>query len=548
MARVKRGFTPRWSSAALLAFVLIAQPLLPGAVTSAPRMLPGPFDVNGVGGPGSAAVTPAPETSQSTPCCGGPERVPGFIEAVNYDAGGEGIAYHDSDPGNRGGSTAYRPAEGIDTLPSVEGGYQIGWTSAGEWLQYTVDVEETTDYSMQARVSSETGGAFHIEVDGVDVTGTLTVNTGQWDVYQSVSRIPIHLDAGRRVIRFVVDSNALNFLFLHIQKVIPKGSRLLGMDSANGPESGPPIDAFNRAQAAGAEATSLSVNWDQIEPAPNTYVDPWNLLATTNWFYPAHNSQVSLTIRPIDGNSKPVPADLRGVPFGDPVMIDRFNRMIVWVLQRMPNVTFASIQIGNEIDKNVGLDVAGYATFLYWANVQIKKVRPDIKVGYTASWQGLVQNPTRDTLLWLKPYVDVVGVTYYPLDNNLQVRHPMVVQGDFDMLMASYRDTTIFFEEVGYPTGPLCGSSEVKQNDFIQNVFAAWDSYATNIGYISFVRVEDWSPRLADSVASAPPYYLPYPAFSEFLRTLGFRTYPAAGQDKPAMTTLMREAAARGWN
>ena len=287
---------------------------------------------------------------------------------------------------------------------------------------------------------------------------------------------------------------------------------------------------------------------DQIEPAPNVYVDPWNLLATANWFYPAHNTQVSLTIRPIDGNSKPVPADLRSVPFGDPVMIDRFNRMIVWVLQRMPNVTFASIQIGNEIDKYVGLDIPGYATFLYWANVQIKKVRPDVKVGYTASWQGLVQNSTRDALLWLKPYVDVVGVTYYPVDNNLQVRHPMVVQQDFDMLMANYLDKTIFFEEVGYPTGPLCGSSEMKQNDFIQNVFAAWDSYANNIGYISFLRVEDWSPRQADSVASAPPYYLPYPAFSEFLRTLGFRTYPGAGQDKPVMTTLMREAAARGWN
>jgi hypothetical protein len=236
------------------------------------------------------------------------------------------------------------------------------------------------------------------------------------------------------------------------------------------------------------------------------------------------------------------------VPFGDPVMIDRFNRMIVWVLQRMPNVAFASIQIGNEIDKYVGLDVPGYATFLYFANVQIKKVRPDVKVGYTASWQGLVQHPTRDTLLWLKPYVDVVGVTYYPMDNNLQVRHPMVVQEDFDILMASYLDKTIFFEEVGYPTGPLCSSSEMKQNDFIQNVFAAWDSYANNIGYVSFVRVEDWSPRHADSVASAPPYYLPYPAFSEFLRTLGFRTYSGAGQDKPVMTTLMREAAARGWN
>lgn len=71
-------------------------------------------------------------------------------------------------------------------------------------------------------------------------------------------------------------------------------------------------------------------------------------------------------------------------------MIDRFNRMIRWVLQRMPDVTFTSIQIGNEIDKYLGPDAA-YVEFVYKAGLHIRTVRPDVKVGYTPTWQGLAR-------------------------------------------------------------------------------------------------------------------------------------------------------------
>ena len=331
------------------------------------------------------------------------------------------------------------------------------------------------------------------------------------------------------------------------QAVTSKGARILGMDTANSAEKAPPLDPYYRARAAGAEATSLSLNWNQIEPAPNTYVDPYGLLATTNWFYPAGGTRLSLTIRPIDGNWKPVPSDLVGVAFDDPRMIHRFIAMLAWVLQRMPDVTFTSIQIGNEIDLYEDLDVTAYAAFLYWSNIQIKTLRPDIRVGFTATWGGLVAGPTSDALLWLKPWVDVVGVTYYPLAANYQARQPTVVQGDFDALIDRVGDRVVFLQEVGYPSGSLNNSSDVKQRDFVRNVFAAWDRYANIIEYLSFVRVQDWSQERANSVASEPPHGVPDPRFAEYLKTLGFRTYPGTGLDKPALTTLAQEAAARGW-
>src|SRR5438552_2565558 len=51
-------------------------------------------------------------TSGSTPFTGVPYPIPGTIEAENFDKGGEGVAYHDTDAANLGGQ--YRTTEGVD--------------------------------------------------------------------------------------------------------------------------------------------------------------------------------------------------------------------------------------------------------------------------------------------------------------------------------------------------------------------------------------------------------------------------------------------------
>ena len=51
-----------------------------------------------------AMMSEAIPVTASTPFKIGPVRVPGTIEAENFDAGGEGIAYHDLTAGNTGGA------------------------------------------------------------------------------------------------------------------------------------------------------------------------------------------------------------------------------------------------------------------------------------------------------------------------------------------------------------------------------------------------------------------------------------------------------------
>ena len=86
-------------------------------------------------------------------------------------------------------------------------------TSAGFPLEsgstYTVNVAAAGTYDLDIRVaSSGSGGTFHIEVDGVDQTGRLTVpNTRGWQTWVTIRKSGITLRAGSQVWRVVMDTN-----------------------------------------------------------------------------------------------------------------------------------------------------------------------------------------------------------------------------------------------------------------------------------------------------------------------------------------------------
>ncbi|MFZ3382920.1 MAG: carbohydrate-binding protein, partial [Candidatus Methanoperedens sp.] len=110
--------------------------------------------------------------ASQTPYSGTALKVPGIIQAEDFDNGGEGLAYHDTETVNQGNQ--YRIADGVDIEKTLDigGGYNIGWTLPGEWLEYTIYVAKNGSYSLETRVAyGGTGGTFHIEFNGVDKTG-----------------------------------------------------------------------------------------------------------------------------------------------------------------------------------------------------------------------------------------------------------------------------------------------------------------------------------------------------------------------------------------
>src|SRR4030095_13225488 len=112
-----------------------------------------------------------------TPFGGAPIPLPGTFEAENFEKRGEGVAYHDNVAGNAGGQ--YRTSENVDIIVSADsagGGFVVNNFETGEWLEYTVNIAAAGQYEIAIRVASGTStGAFRVQIDDNNVTGTVTV-------------------------------------------------------------------------------------------------------------------------------------------------------------------------------------------------------------------------------------------------------------------------------------------------------------------------------------------------------------------------------------
>jgi len=126
----------------------------------------------------------------------GPPNIPGIIQCALYDLGGEGVAYHDTDPTNEGSgklnvlpghqkahASAYiwhfRQDEGVD-LSYVKDGADLshpnpvsphinqlylGWTENDEWCNYTVNVVQPGRYRIKALYSFQ-ANKVNFDLDG----------------------------------------------------------------------------------------------------------------------------------------------------------------------------------------------------------------------------------------------------------------------------------------------------------------------------------------------------------------------------------------------
>jgi Carbohydrate binding module (family 6) len=118
----------------------------------------------------------------------GPANIPGLVSCALFDLGGEGIAYHDTTPENEGSGVLnrqtapynhqrahageyiwhFRADEAVDVsyvkdwadlnhtkntvVPPINQFY-LGWTSDGEWVNYTVNVREPGTYAVKCLYS-----------------------------------------------------------------------------------------------------------------------------------------------------------------------------------------------------------------------------------------------------------------------------------------------------------------------------------------------------------------------------------------------------------
>ncbi len=141
-------------------------------------------------------------------------QIPGAFEAENYDIGGEGISYHDTSEGNTYNN--YR-TDGVDIGSiATTGGFCIGGTEGGEWIEYSVNVAETGYYDIDFLYSSgsptlATIGASFEDIGQSLFNGFTLAKTTNWSTYVTLTKPAVLMPAGNHVLRITVEQRALNF-------------------------------------------------------------------------------------------------------------------------------------------------------------------------------------------------------------------------------------------------------------------------------------------------------------------------------------------------
>jgi hypothetical protein len=147
-----------------------------------------------------------------------PLPVPGRVEAEDYDTNGPAVSYHDDGAANAG--AVYRTDDvDIEATTDTGGGYNVGWIGSGEWLNYTMNVQETAVYQFSFRVASASGvGNIQVSLDGIPLCTVVTAFTGGWQNWQTVTISNLVLRAGQRLLHVQFKVGGFNFNYVHISK------------------------------------------------------------------------------------------------------------------------------------------------------------------------------------------------------------------------------------------------------------------------------------------------------------------------------------------
>ncbi len=136
------------------------------------------------------------------------------INAGDYDLGGEGIAYHDSDNVNSAAASpwgVYRPGDSVDATSSTT----VGWVNDSEWLEYAVEVETSGNYDWTFQISS-LGAGDSVTLSALNDAGSTTLGTltmanlvaGTTDRYRLAN---LSLAEGLQVARVHFSGGGFNF-------------------------------------------------------------------------------------------------------------------------------------------------------------------------------------------------------------------------------------------------------------------------------------------------------------------------------------------------
>ena len=156
-----------------------------------------------------------------TPKPFGDHYLPGSIAAVDYDLGANGVGYSDTEYwwDDYNSYTAWNSGhvyrnDGVDIEASSGNSgteYNVGWTSPGEWMHYTVEVGSAGYYRADLIYSGQETGLVQLLLDGAPVGSPMgLVSTGGWQNWQTQSQSSLFFLPGEHILRLLTVTGGFN--------------------------------------------------------------------------------------------------------------------------------------------------------------------------------------------------------------------------------------------------------------------------------------------------------------------------------------------------
>jgi endoglucanase len=150
-------------------------------------------------------------------------KIPGIVYATDYDMGQLGYAYNDVDYQNtsgNGGSVynsgwSYRN-DGVDIEPCIDfssNGYNVGWISTGDWLNFTIDVTQAGTYTIKFNIAAQNAdGKILLSLDGQYITSAINVPiTGGYQTWRYITVENVYFPSGIHTLKAQFFNGGFNF-------------------------------------------------------------------------------------------------------------------------------------------------------------------------------------------------------------------------------------------------------------------------------------------------------------------------------------------------
>jgi len=135
-------------------------------------------------------------------------------------------------------ASSYTIMSGVQTEPCSEGGLDVGWIDAGDWMVYPITIPATGTYVIQYRVSSIYSGKYlstDLNAGSIQLGQVAIPNTGNWQSYVTVNQT-VTLNAGSY--NFGINGGSGGFNISWFQFALSGGSPGNGSTGVNDPWAG----------------------------------------------------------------------------------------------------------------------------------------------------------------------------------------------------------------------------------------------------------------------------------------------------------------------